>query len=346
MKMIVEIFNNIHTPSSYCCNVFVVSLWSEIRNDHMLKTISFILLFMILSTSRATSQMQQSTSLPGVGVESLKILSWNIYMLPYISLFNRNADRARVIADKLQDSDCQIIVFQEAFSSKCRNILAKRLAKAYPFQYGPANKCMLPFRTSSGLWVVSKIPLNQLDKIQFSISKGYDAVARKGAVLFEGDFHGAKFQLLTTHLQADNSDHIRANQCSEIKEHLLNQYYNSSVPQIICGDFNIDMDDHANYKQMLHILEANNGEITGDTKFTYDEVDNTLVQNVHGKKRVIDYILVRNDQFIHQIERTVKTFYSKIGQRPSNLSDHYAMEAVIDFNPSLALNTVLASASK
>ena len=312
----------------------------------MLKTISFILLFMIVSTSYATSQIQQSTDLPGAGVESLKILSWNIYMLPYISLFNRNADRARVIADKLQYSDCQIIVFQEAFSSKCRNILAKRLAKVYPYQYGPANTCHLPFRTNSGLWVVSKIPLNQLDKIQFSISKGYDAIARKGAVLFEGDFHGAKFQLLATHLQADNADHIRENQCAEIKEHLLNQYYNSSVPQIICGDFNIDMDDQANYKQMLHILEANNGEITGDTKFTYDEIDNTLVQNAQGKKRVIDYILVRNDQFIHQIERTVKTFYEKIGQRPSNLSDHYAMEAVINFNPSLSLNAVLASAAK
>lgn len=312
----------------------------------MFKILRLILLFMILSASQVKAQEQQLLKNPIVATESLKILSWNIYMLPYISLFNRNADRARVIADKLQQSDCQIIVFQEAFSSKCRNILAKHLASAYPFQYGPANKCLLPFRTSSGLWVVSKIPLTQLDKIQFSISKGFDVIARKGAVLFEGDFHGAKFQLLTTHLQADNSHLVRESQCSEIKEHLLNQYFNPNIPQIICGDFNIDMDDHANYKQMLHILEANNGEITGDTKFTYDEIDNTLVQNAQGKKRVIDYILVRNDQFIHRIERTVKTFYSKIGQRPSNLSDHYAMEAVINFNPALSLNGVLASAVK
>ncbi|MDD3323029.1 MAG: sphingomyelin phosphodiesterase [Paludibacter sp.] len=267
--------------------------------------------------------------------KSLKILSWNIYMLPYISLFNRNAERARVIAEKLQYSDCQIIVFQEAFSSKCRNILSKRLAKAYPFQYGPVNKCIVPFRTSSGLWVLSKIPLNQLDKIKFSISKGFDMIARKGAVLFEGDFHDAKFQLLTTHLQADNSHLVRESQCSEIREHLLNQYFNPNIPQLICGDFNIDMADQVNYKQMLHILQASNGEITGDTKFTYDEIDNTLVKNALGKKKVIDYILVRNDQFIHQIERSVKTFYEKIGQRSSNLSDHYAMQADINFNTSL-----------
>jgi len=312
----------------------------------MIKILFFILLLMMLSTSYANSQ-EQLLENTVVNSESLKILSWNIYMLPYISLFNRNADRARVIADKLQHSDCQIIVFQEAFSTKCRSILSKRLAKAYPFQYGPANKCMLPFRTSSGLWVVSKIPLTQLGKIKFSISKGFDMIARKGAVLFEGDFHGAKFQLLTTHLQADNSHLVRESQCSEIKEHLLNQYFNPNIPQIICGDFNIDMDDHTNYKQMLHILEASNGEITGDTKFTYDEVDNTLVKNALGKKKVIDYILVRNDQFIHQIERSVKTFYEKIGKRPSNLSDHYAMEAVINFNSSaMSLNGTLASVVK
>ena len=54
----------------------------------------------------------------------LKVLSWNIYMLPYISLFNHNGDRAKAIVAKLHDSDYQIIVFQEAFSSKCRHILA------------------------------------------------------------------------------------------------------------------------------------------------------------------------------------------------------------------------------
>ena len=267
-------------------------------------------------------------------------------MLPFISLFNSNADRAKAIAEELQYSDCQVIVFQEAFSSKCRRIMAKRLAKSYPFQYGPANKCYLPFRTNSGLWVVSKMPLNQMDKIQFSISKGFDVIARKGAVLFQGDFQGAAFQLLSTHLQADNSHHVRENQCAEIKEHLLNQYYNSNIPQIICGDFNIDMADHVNYKQMLHILEANNGAITGDTKFTYDEVDNTLAQNVSGKKKVIDYILVRNDQWIHKIERKVQTFYARIGRKPSNLSDHYAMEAVINFNTSLSMNSTLVSANK
>jgi len=312
----------------------------------MIKTFCLTVLFLIFANVNIMSQTPQIQEIQPVGTSPLKILSWNIYMLPYISLFNHNGGRAKVIADKLEHADYQIIVFQEAFSNKCRNILAKRLAKEYPYQYGPANKCYLPFRTSSGLWVVSKIPLKQLDKIQFSISRGYDIIASKGAVLFQGNFRGSVFQLLTTHLQADNSHLVREKQCSEIKEHLLNQYFNSNIPQLICGDFNIDMDDQPNYKIMLRTLGANNGEISGDVKFTYDEINNNLARNAMGEKKVIDYILVRNEQWINHIERKIQTFYVRIGQKSSNLSDHYAMEASINFNVIPVSNPLLVTVAK
>lgn len=261
----------------------------------------------------------------------LKILSWNIYLLPYISLFNNNDQRANKIAEKLSGSDYQIIVFQEAFSSKCRSILAKKMSDNYPYQYGPANKNTLPFRTNSGLWIVSKIPLSKLGEFQFSLCKGYDAVARKGAVLFEGDFQGAKFQLLATHLQADGSHSLRNKQCAEIKEHLLNPYFREDTPQFICGDFNIDMEDTFNYRQMLQTLDAKNGALSGNIQVTYDEVNNNLAYNSNGKKRIIDYVLVRNEDLIEKIERKVQTFFSSIDGYESNLSDHYAMEFSVNF---------------
>jgi len=268
------------------------------------------------------------------GNKELKILSWNIYMLPYLSLFNNNGDRARVIARTLENSDYQVIVFQEAFSSKCRHIMAKQLAKEYPYQYGPVNKNHLPFRTNSGLWIVSRIPLAELGEIQFSLSKGFDAVARKGAVLFQGTFEGAKFQLLTTHLQADSLHSVRVKQCNEIRDHLLNKYYDPEIPQLICGDFNIDMDDRPGYRQMLQTLDAQNGELSGNIKTTYDEVNNNLARIAHGKPRVLDYVLVRNAGLIHTIERKVQTFCAHVDGRATNLSDHYAMEFSVNFvNP-------------
>lgn len=262
----------------------------------------------------------------------LKILSWNIYMLPYISLFNDNDKRAKAIAERLNGSDYHIIVFQEAFSSKCRNILSRVLLASFPYQYGPVNDARFSLRTNSGLWIVSKFPLTKLDQLEFSRSKGYDAVARKGAVLFEGAFKGSRFQLLATHLQAMDSQELREMQCSEIREHLLNPYFHKNTPQFLCGDFNIDMHDTADYHRMLHILDATNGNLSGNLKVTYDEVDNNLAYKVNGKRKILDYALVRNEALVDRIERKVQTFFSNIGKVESHLSDHYAMEISVNFN--------------
>jgi endonuclease/exonuclease/phosphatase family metal-dependent hydrolase len=261
----------------------------------------------------------------------LRILSWNIYMLPYISLFNNNDQRAKALSEQLNGSDYHIIVFQEAFSSKCRNIMSRILLASFPFQYGPANDTGFSLKTSSGLWIVSKIPLTQLAQWQFRKSKGFDVVARKGAVMFQGQFKGSKFQLLATHLQANESHELRRNQCSEIRNHLLNPHYQKDTPQLICGDFNIDMFDSAHYQEMLRILDASNGKVNGEMLVTYDEINNKLAYKPNGKRRVLDYALVRNSSVISTIERKVQTFLSGIGDAESHLSDHYAMEFSVNF---------------
>lgn len=306
-----------------------------------MKKIMFILCITLFSFQNFAATPMLSTN---GEVKDLKILSWNIYMLPYISLFNNNGERAKVIVSKLQNSDCEIIVFQEAFSSKCRNILSKGLLKNYPYQYGPANKNSLPFRTNSGIWIVSKIPLTELGEIQFSICKGFDAVARKGAVLFEGCFNGSCFQLLGTHLQADQLDKVRNQQCAEIREHLLNPNFRQDTPQLICGDFNIDRNDTINYRQMLKTLDAQNGKISGPIDVTYDEVNNNLAKIMNGKRRVIDYVLVRNGQLIRKIERKVQTFLAKINGSESHLSDHYGMELNVSFNDTSVGNPTIQMA--
>jgi endonuclease/exonuclease/phosphatase family metal-dependent hydrolase len=261
----------------------------------------------------------------------LKILSWNIYMLPYISLFNNNDKRARAIAERLNGSDYHIIVFQEAFSSKCRNIMSEILLASFPFQYGPVNDAPFSLRTNSGLWIVSKFPLTKLDQLEFSKSRGFDAVARKGAVLFEGIFKGSKFQLLATHLQAEDSQELREMQCAEIREHLLNPYFHRDTPQFLCGDFNIDMHDTNDYHRMLQILDATNGNLSGNILVTYDEIDNDLAFKANGKRKILDYALVRNDALIEKTDRKVHAFFSNIGEVESPLSDHYAMELNVNF---------------
>ena len=290
--------------------------------------IRYFVLILLFMTSFNNGFGQQNT--PKVS-KDLKILSWNIYMLPYLSLFNGNSSRARVISEQLIKSDYQIVVFQEAFSTKIRRIIKKQLAQRFPFQYGPMNKNYTPLRTNSGLMIVSKIPLKIIDQIQFGKLRGFDAVARKGAVLLEGEYADAKFQLITTHLQADNENSIREMQCMEIKRKLLDSYFDHNKTQLICGDFNVDMNDTASYHYMLHTLEADNGNMMGDVHVTYDEVNNNLARNKNRELKVLDYVLTRNTNLIDKIERRVEKFLSNVNGKSTNLSDHYALEFVVNF---------------
>jgi len=261
----------------------------------------------------------------------LKILTWNIYMLPYCSLVHGNCQRARMIADQLSGSDYDIIVFQEAFNLRARSILKRRLRKLFPHMYGPANMPILSFRFNSGVWIVSRIPLVKIEEIEYSHRFGIDALARKGAVMFEGDWNGQSFQLVGTHLQSDSPDSIRQGQCREMTNRLLKKYYREQVPQIVCGDFNIETNDKENYHYMIKTLGAENGTFSGNIQTSFDEIDNTLAKCANGRKQMIDYILVRNSKFFRSIKRKIAVRRAPEHHKYKDLSDHYGVEAILEF---------------
>ena len=70
----------------------------------------------------------------------LKILTWNIYMLPFCSKIHKNCKRAMAIAQEIPGYSYDIIVFEEAFDHQARKILRNKLKEYYPYMYGPANK--------------------------------------------------------------------------------------------------------------------------------------------------------------------------------------------------------------
>lgn len=253
-------------------------------------------------------------------------------MLPHCSLVHGNCMRARKIAQQLKSSDFDLIVFEEAFDTRARGILYRNLKKSFPYMYGPANMPLFSLRTNSGVWVISKIPLKKVDQIEYKNRVGIDAMARKGAVLFEGNWNDQIFQLACTHLQADSPDSIRRAQCKEFATRLLLKNAKEAVPQIVCGDFNIENDDIENYQYMLHSLDVENGIIDGDIKTSFDEVDNLLAKRINGKKQMIDYVLIRNTQFVHFIKRKISVLRSSDHNRIIDLSDHYGVEAIFEFS--------------
>jgi len=303
------------------------------------RTIGIILLNCLLTFTGLSVQGKPTNIYDSITMDTLssnstqlKILSWNIGMLPVLDLFKEKDDRAEAIAHVLSSCDYDIIVFQEAFTAHSRAVLNQALHDQYPFSYGPVNGSKLSFKFNSGLWILSKIPLQIKKEIEFTANAGFDSFARKGAVLFEGQFHNSSFQLIATHLQDDDyPQSIRDLQLSEIFEQLIFPFSDMSTPQIICGDFNTDEKKGDHYRGMLTILNAEDGAISGKIKITFDDEANDAFKSGHGNPRLIDYILTRNSNVIKWISRRVAVLKLRWGKGTEYLSDHHGMEATIVF---------------
>jgi hypothetical protein len=88
-----------------------------------------------------------------------------------------------------------------------------------------------------------------------------------------------------------------------------------------------EMKEH--YCEMLDCLDAEDGEITGVEKCSYDGVNNEIAQSfgVH-KKTNYDYILVRgNGSKMKAVKRLVNIY--KKGKK--HLSDHYGIACELKF---------------
>ena len=257
---------------------------------------------------------------------SLKILSWNIYMLPQIVPRIGRLNRAESIAEQLNNSDFDIIVFQEAFMKSARDIISATLIDNYPYQYGPGNEQGNNGFTNSGVWIVSKIPLDLICEIEYKAKTGFDKLARKGAFLYSGAWHGQDFQIVGTHLQADNYSNIRNQQLLELAS-MLDKHIITNTPQIICGDLNTIMNTSEYYK-LLDILKADNGKISGEQQNSYDGEHNEIARFYGVYNQItVDYILFRNNGIKTNINRTISIIKSK----KRHLSDHYGIASEIFF---------------
>jgi endonuclease/exonuclease/phosphatase family metal-dependent hydrolase len=260
---------------------------------------------------------------------NLKVLSWNIYMLPNIVPEKGKMDRAQAIVDEIRKSDFDVIVFQEAFHKKARKIIREGLKDLYPFAFGPANDEKFDIRISSGVWVVSRIELKLLNTTQFKNCALNDCFARKGAMLLEGQWNGKTFQILGTHLQADGFDKIREKQMDQIYSELLVENKKEGVPQIICGDMNTEREMQAHYCSMLDCLNAEDGDISSIEKCSYDGENNPIAQSFGVKKKTnYDYILVRNNG---TKMKATKRFVSVMKKGKRFLSDHYGVVCELKF---------------
>jgi endonuclease/exonuclease/phosphatase family metal-dependent hydrolase len=282
---------------------------------------------------------------PSSAQDTLKILSWNIQMLPNAVKANSRATRAHAIVNQLMMRDYDVVVFQELFHKRARRIIVNGLKQKYPYYTPVLNKKAIAIKTNGGVAIFSKHEILKANEIRYRDRSGFDKLSRKGALLAEIAFNGKEIQIAGTHLQAFGSQEIMYSQYAQLYDGLLKPNTKAGVPQFICGDFNTlksipsklpdgvsqsVVDRLARYPVMLQTLHAIDGDLSGDQQYTMDRPYNDLCITRKQSRLLLDYILLRSDRAQpYIIQRKVQIIRQKWSDEHQDLSDHFAVEAIV-----------------
>jgi endonuclease/exonuclease/phosphatase family metal-dependent hydrolase len=276
--------------------------------------------------------------------DSLKLLSWNIQMLPR-GLGKGKAKRAKAIVEELRKTNHDVVVFQELFYARSRKILSRGLKETFPHQTPVLNKKIFSFKLNGGVMIFSKYPITGIKEICYTSKSGPDRLSRKGALLAELAIKEKSIQVVGTHLQAFGKKEIMYAQYQQLFDELLKPTERACIPQIICGDFNtlkkipetLPTDLPANFEEriasyevMIKTLQAQDGDIHGEQQFTMDRPFNDLCTSRKQYRLLLDYFLIRNNEssaYIHQRKIIISKY--PWHKKYSDLSDHYGLTAIV-----------------
>jgi len=259
-------------------------------------------------------------------------------MRPAGLFWNGQMKRAQHIGALLKDSGHDVILLQEAFGRRSRKVLRKALQGEFPHEVLPVREGRL---FNSGLWVLSRVPLEEVTWVLFDTCTGVDRYAAKGALLFRVEHEGNTFQVVNTHLQAGGApkhQRVREAQYGTIAT-LLEEHSRPGVLQVVAGDLNTDEADVDAHEAMLQSLRSSNGSLRKPRRMEAEGMDlctwgcstNTLIgKRYRGRTKLLDHFLVRNpagpeeDRRI-RTERRLHIFTSPWSRRHRHLSDHNAV---------------------
>lgn len=267
--------------------------------------------------------------------EDVKLLTWNVYMLPKPINFTRQIERTDLIAKEILKADYDVILLQEAFMGSFRKKLSRAIKKEYPYQDHLTRSRRLIHFINSGLYIASRYPFEVLGWHYFNDCTHSDCFSAKGVLLVEVTTpKGKKVQIAMSHMQAwddRRAVEARTHQVDEIKT-LLDTYARPGVPQILAGDLNINAKTTTEYPAAIAHLQMTNTDLEGPLTSTNGfkvECYKTPGQPSDGDW--IDHVWLRSQgtetKILNKQVRPFKAIF-KSGKECS-LSDHYGVEAII-----------------
>tara|TARA_Y100001933_G_C18957737_1_gene546738 strand:+ start:530 stop:1396 length:867 start_codon:yes stop_codon:yes gene_type:complete len=258
--------------------------------------------------------------------DSLKILSWNVFLRPSI-MKDSQMERVDSVAKFLNKSNADILVLQELFHRRARIRISKLLKKKYPYKTskGPVSF----WGVSSGVMIYSKMPMLQKKRISFNIGKGSDKMAKKGAVKTTYKLKNKQIHVIGTHMQAGNKkEHkkIRRKQLKQIKKLVSN--IDTSDLIIYAGDFNIKYKSKS-FNYASSILNSQVSYPTGKIDKTANFSDQDYFPS-RGKPSWIDFIFIEKKK-VKNIKTKIFEPRAWFKKKNCRISDHNPVVSTIKF---------------
>ncbi len=265
--------------------------------------------------------------------EQVKLLTWNVFMLPKPIKFSFQRERTDLIIEEIKKSNDDIIVLQEAFSGDFRIKLKKRTLEQYPYQYY-LNRRRFSFTVyGSGVYFLSRYPMKSLGFTYYKDCTTADCFASKGAAVMEVQLpSGKKLHLAGTHLQAGGKDlsrEIRMKQLGQIKK-LFNDTKVNNVPQFLVGDINIDALQGTDYSKALQFLDMTSGPLEGALGYSNGYAIQCYSKPGDDNKEWLDHVFTQKNgtaTFVHS--KIVRPYTGLINGKDCPMSDHWGVGAVI-----------------
>lgn len=224
--------------------------------------------------------------------QEIKIMAWNIFMVPPVIFKSCQTERAFLIADYIKHTNPDIIVLEETFMKETRIIIHNSLKDIFPFQSDITKKGLL--KANSGIWILSKYPIVKQDFLTYRKKKGSDIFAKKGATLTALKLNDKMIQVVGTHTQSlPKYKQTRATQFSQLKNEMSEKNFMDSVPQFIIGDLNCNFYDSTEYNEMLTLLDVLPVSFSGE-KYSWNGLENDLAYKFSEHTlETLDYTLLR-----------------------------------------------------
>jgi endonuclease/exonuclease/phosphatase family metal-dependent hydrolase len=167
-----------------------------------------------------------------VGTRTVRAISYNVWGLP--SPILKDGSRFKDIARILPRLGADVVAFQETFTKK-----AKVLAEIPEYPHVAWGNPKKGLRFSSGLLIVSKYPILESNRSLYTVCKGFDCWARKGALHARIQFPDiGEVNVYNTHLNAEGDDELRLEQIVQFVDFIKRT--SGGKPVIVLGDFNYE----------------------------------------------------------------------------------------------------------